>query len=49
MCCIAVTLGAYDEKELEKEQADLVTDSLTNKKQILKFIFKYKKMLNVKM
>jgi beta-phosphoglucomutase len=40
MCCIAVSLGAYSEKELAKEQADLTVDSLTKKRQILKFIFK---------
>jgi HAD superfamily hydrolase (TIGR01509 family) len=40
MCCIAVTLGAYSEEELEEERADLIVDSLKKKKQILKFIFK---------
>jgi len=39
MCCIGVSLGAYSKEELEKEKADLTVTSLTDKKQILNFIF----------
>jgi HAD superfamily hydrolase (TIGR01509 family) len=38
MSCIAVSLGAYTKKELEKEKPDLVVTSLKKTKPILDFI-----------
>jgi beta-phosphoglucomutase len=38
MCCIAVTTGVYSRAELEREKADLVVDSLADKR-VLCFIF----------
>ncbi|MEJ2242610.1 MAG: HAD family phosphatase [Candidatus Bathyarchaeota archaeon] len=38
MSCIAVSLGAYSKKELEKEKPDLVVTSLKQIKPILNFI-----------
>jgi HAD superfamily hydrolase (TIGR01509 family) len=39
MRCIAVLSGAYSREELEKEQPDLIVNSLVEKKAILRFIF----------
>lgn len=38
MSCIAVTSGAYEIEELEKEKPDLILNSLKEKKRILSFI-----------
>jgi len=39
MRCIAVPSGAYSREELEKEQPDLIVNSLAEKETILHFIF----------
>jgi len=39
MKCIAIPLGAYSREELEKENPDLLVDSLTQTERILNFIF----------
>jgi HAD superfamily hydrolase (TIGR01509 family) len=41
MSCIAVSLGAYSKKELEKEKPELIVSSLKKTKQILNFILNY--------
>lgn len=42
MSCIAVPLGAYSKKQLQKENPDLIVTSLKETKQILNFIFNKK-------
>lgn len=39
MKCIAVSSGAYNKEDLQKEQPDMVVNSLKEKESILKFIF----------
>jgi beta-phosphoglucomutase len=39
MWCIAVASGVYSRKELEKENPDLIIDSLNEKGKILNFVF----------
>jgi beta-phosphoglucomutase len=39
MKCIAVASGAYDKKELQEENPDLLISSLLEKKKIMNFIF----------
>lgn len=39
MKCIAVSSGAYNKEDLQKEQPDMVVNSLKEKENILKFIF----------
>ncbi|NIU83626.1 MAG: HAD-IA family hydrolase, partial [Candidatus Thorarchaeota archaeon] len=39
MKCIAIPSGAYSREELERENPDLLVDSLTKKEKILNFIF----------
>lgn len=40
MKCIAITTGAYNKEELEKESPDLIVDSLREETKILNFILK---------
>ncbi len=39
MACIAISTGAYSNRELDKAGADMVVSSLTEKVRILSFIF----------
>lgn len=43
MKCVAVSSGAYNRKELEKEEPDIIVGSLVEKEKILEFIFSDKK------
>jgi HAD superfamily hydrolase (TIGR01509 family) len=38
MCCVAVTTGVYQRKELEREKPDLIVSSLKERKRVLCFI-----------